>query len=113
MIGVLSWACRFLWHICRQHLPSVVWNVLNGDKDMVDAIITHQDIEAISFVGSTKVAEIIYETGTKHHMVIMPDADIDKAVDFFIGAACGAASQRCMAISVAMPVRNKTAKVFT
>ncbi|WP_145543305.1 CoA-acylating methylmalonate-semialdehyde dehydrogenase [Virgibacillus sp. SK37] len=112
-----------LWE--KAGLPSGVWNVVNGDKDTVDAIITHPDIEAISFVGSTKVAEIIYETGTKHHkrvnafgggknhMVIMPDADIDKAVDSFIGAAYGAASQRCMAISVAMPVGEKTARVFT
>ncbi|WP_085993258.1 CoA-acylating methylmalonate-semialdehyde dehydrogenase [Oceanobacillus senegalensis] len=112
-----------LWE--KAGLPSGVWNVINGDKDTVDAIITHEDIHAISFVGSTKVAEIIYETGTKYHkrvnafgggknhMVIMPDADIDKAVDSFIGAAYGAASQRCMAISVAMPVGEKTAKVFT
>lgn len=112
-----------LWE--KAGLPAGIWNVVNGDKDTVHAIITHQDIQAISFVGSTKVAEIINETGTKHHkrvnafgggknhMVIMPDADLDKAVDSFIGAAYGAASQRCMAISVAMPVGEKTAKAFT
>ncbi len=112
-----------LWE--KAGLPAGVWNVVNGDKNTVNAIITHQDIQAISFVGSTKVAEFIYETGTKHHkrvnafgggknhMVIMPDADIDKAVDSFLGAAYGSASQRCMAISVAMPVGRKTAEVFT
>lgn len=112
-----------LWH--EAGLPSGVWNVLNGDKDTVDALITHRDIEAISFVGSTKVAKIIHETGTKHgkrvnafgggknHLIIMPDADMEKAVDSFLGAAYGAASQRCMAISVAMPVGKKTAEVFT
>lgn len=112
-----------LWE--KAGLPAGVWNVVNGDKDTVNAIITHKDIQAISFVGSTKVAEHIYETGTKHHkrvnafgggknhMVIMPDADIDRAVDSFLGAAYGAASQRCMAISVAMPVGKKTAEVFT
>ncbi|MBY7144282.1 CoA-acylating methylmalonate-semialdehyde dehydrogenase [Virgibacillus sp. NKC19-3] len=106
-------------------LPDGVWNVVNGDKDTVDAIITHKDVQAISFVGSTKVAEAIYETGTKHHkrvqafgggknhMVIMPDVNLDKAVDAFIGAAYGSASQRCMAISVAMPVGEQTAKAFT
>ncbi|WP_067726126.1 CoA-acylating methylmalonate-semialdehyde dehydrogenase [Oceanobacillus damuensis] len=106
-------------------LPNGVWNVLNGDKDTVNSIITHKDVQAISFVGSTKVAEIIYETGTKHHkrvnafgggknhMVIMPDADLDKAVDSFLGAAYGSASQRCMAISVAMTVGQKTKELFT
>src|SRR5690606_2091821 len=100
-------------------LPKGVWNVINGDKNTVEAIITHKDIEAISFVGSTKVARIIYETGTKNHkrvnafgggknhMVIMPDANLDQAVDSFIGAAYGAASQRCMALSVAMPVGER------
>lgn len=112
-----------LWE--KAGLPAGIWNVVNGDKDTVNAIITHKDIEAISFVGSTKVAENIYETGTKHHkrvnafgggknhMVIMPDADLDKAADSFLGAAYGSASQRCMAVSVAMPVGQKTAEVFT
>lgn len=112
-----------LWE--KAGLPAGVWNVLNGDKDTVNAIITHSDIQAVSFVGSTKVAEIIYEVGTKHnkrvnafgggknHLVIMPDADIDKAVDSFLGSAYGSASQRCMAVSVAMPVGQKTADVFT
>lgn len=112
-----------LWE--KAGLPKGVWNVINGDKNTVEAIITHKDIEAISFVGSTKVARIIYETGTKNHkrvnafgggknhMVIMPDANLDQAVDSFIGAAYGAASQRCMALSVAMPVGERTAKLFT
>lgn len=112
-----------LWE--KAGLPAGVWNVVNGDKDTVNAIITHKDIKAISFVGSTKVAEKIYETGTKHHkrvaafgsgknhMVIMPDADMDLAVDAFVGAAFGSASQRCMAISIAMPVGEKTAEIFT
>ncbi|WP_156291381.1 CoA-acylating methylmalonate-semialdehyde dehydrogenase [Oceanobacillus salinisoli] len=112
-----------LWE--KAGLPAGVWNVVNGDKDTVQALITHKDIQAISFVGSTKVAKIIYETGTNHHkrvtafgggknhMVIMPDANIDRAVDSFIGAAYGSASQRCMAISVAMPVGKETARAFT
>jgi malonate-semialdehyde dehydrogenase (acetylating)/methylmalonate-semialdehyde dehydrogenase len=112
-----------LWE--KAGLPAGVWNVVNGDKDTVNALITHKDIQAISFVGSTKVAASIYETGTKHHkrvnafgggknhMVILPDANIDKAVDSFLGAAYGSASQRCMAISVAMPIGQKTAEVFT
>lgn len=112
-----------LWE--KAGLPAGVWNIVNGNEDTVNAIIAHKDIQAIGFVGSTKVAEIIYETGTKHHkrvnafgggknhIVIMPDADIDKAVDSFLGAAYGSASQRCMAISVAMPVGQKTAEIFT
>ncbi|HLQ96547.1 MAG TPA: CoA-acylating methylmalonate-semialdehyde dehydrogenase [Pseudogracilibacillus sp.] len=106
-------------------LPAGIWNVVNGDGDTVNAILTHKDVEAISFVGSTNIAKIIYETGTKHHkrvnafgggknhMIIMPDADLDMAVDSFIGSAYGAASQRCMAISVAVPVGKETAKAFT
>jgi len=105
-------------------LPAGVWNVVNGDKEAVDALLTHKDVMAVSFVGSTPVAEAIYEKGTKHHkrvqafgggknhMVIMPDADIDTAVNSFIGAAYGAASQRCMAISSAVPVGEKTAEAF-
>lgn len=106
-------------------LPDGVWNVVNGNKDTVNAIVTHKDVKAVSFVGSTKVAEVIYETATRHHkrvaafgggknhMVIMPDADIDKVVDSFVGAAYGSAGQRCMAISVAMPVGKKTTELFT
>lgn len=106
-------------------LPDGVWNVVNGNKDTVNAIVMHKDVKAVSFVGSTKVAEVIYETATRHHkrvaafgggknhMVIMPDADIDKVVDSFVGAAYGSAGQRCMAISVAMPVGKKTTELFT
>ncbi|EGQ26801.1 methylmalonate-semialdehyde dehydrogenase [Sporosarcina newyorkensis 2681] len=105
-------------------LPAGVWNVVNGDKEAVDALLTNEDVMAVSFVGSTKVAEAIYEKGTKHHkrvqafgggknnMIIMPDADIDTAVNSFLGAAYGAASQRCMAISSAIPVGEKTAEAF-
>ncbi|GLO67458.1 CoA-acylating methylmalonate-semialdehyde dehydrogenase [Oceanobacillus kimchii] len=121
----VPYSALFLSELWEQAgLPKGVWNVINGDKDTVQEIITHQDIEAISFVGSSKVAEIIYETGTKHHkrvnafgggknhMVVMPDANLDKAVDSFIGAAYGSASQRCMAISTVMPVGEQTAETF-
>lgn len=105
-------------------LPAGVWNVVNGDKEAVDALLEHKDVKAVSFVGSTPVAEAIYEKGTKHHkrvqafgggknnMIIMPDADIESVVNSFIGAAYGAASQRCMAISNAIPVGEKTAEAF-
>ncbi|EGQ21765.1 methylmalonate-semialdehyde dehydrogenase [Sporosarcina newyorkensis 2681] len=105
-------------------LPSGVWSVVNGDKIAVDALISHPEVMAISFVGSTHVAEYVYEEasrqhkrvatfgGGKNHMVIMPDADINGAVTAFLGAAYGAASQRCMAISVAMPVGEDTAERF-
>ncbi|MBS4190287.1 CoA-acylating methylmalonate-semialdehyde dehydrogenase [Bacillus sp. FJAT-49705] len=111
-----------LWK--KAGLPDGVWNIINGDKEVVDAILSHPDIPAISFVGSTRVAEYVYEEGCRHHkkvaafgggknhMIIMPDADLDLAVNSFIGAAYGAASQRCMAISAAVPVGDKTAEVF-
>ena len=111
-----------LW--VKAGLPAGVWSVVNGDKEAVDALITHPKVMAVSFVGSTKVAEYIYEEasghhkrvaafgGGKNHMIIMPDADMDFTVNAFIGAAYGAASQRCMALSVAMPVGEKTAEVF-
>ncbi|PID23614.1 CoA-acylating methylmalonate-semialdehyde dehydrogenase [Sporosarcina sp. P7] len=111
-----------LWS--KAGLPAGVWNVVNGDKEAVDALLTNEDVKAVSFVGSTRVAEAVYEKGTKHHkrvqafgggknnMVIMPDADIDTAVNSFLGAAYGAASQRCMAISTAIPVGEKTADAF-
>jgi malonate-semialdehyde dehydrogenase (acetylating)/methylmalonate-semialdehyde dehydrogenase len=97
-------------------LPDGVLNVVNGDKEAVDAILTHPDIGAVSFVGSTPVAEYIYHTGTannkrvqalggaKNHMVVMPDADLDQATDALMGAAYGSAGERCMAISVAVAV---------
>ena len=102
-------------------LPDGVWNVVNGDKVAVDALLQHPDVSAISFVGSTLVGEYIYHEGVannkrvqvfggaKNHMVIMPDADLDQTVDALMGSAYGSAGQRCMAISVAVPVGEDTA----
>ncbi len=102
-------------------LPDGILNVVNGDKEAVDAILDHDDIKAVGFVGSTPIAEYIYSRGcaagkrvqcfggAKNHMVIMPDADMDQAADALIGAAYGSAGERCMAISVAVPVGQKTA----
>ena len=97
-------------------LPAGVFNVVHGDKEAVDAILTHPDIAAVSFVGSTPIARYIYETGTangkrvqalggaKNHMIVLPDADIDSAADAAISAAYGSAGERCMAISVVVAV---------
>jgi len=97
-------------------LPDGVFNVVQGDKAIVEAILAHPGIEAVSFVGSTPVAESIYTNGTKagkrvqalggakNHLVVMPDADVEQAADALIGAAYGAAGERCMAISVAVAV---------
>jgi malonate-semialdehyde dehydrogenase (acetylating)/methylmalonate-semialdehyde dehydrogenase len=97
-------------------LPDGVFNVVHGDKVAVDALLVHPDVSALSFVGSTPIAEYIYTEGTKHgkrvqalggaknHLVVMPDADLDQAVDALIGAAYGSAGERCMAISVAVAV---------
>ena len=102
-------------------LPNGVFNVVHGDKEAVDALLTHPDVKAVSFVGSTPIARYIYATGTAHgkrvqalggaknHMVIMPDADIDMAVGALMGAAYGSAGERCMAVSVAVPVGEGTA----
>jgi malonate-semialdehyde dehydrogenase (acetylating)/methylmalonate-semialdehyde dehydrogenase len=102
-------------------LPDGVFNVVNGDKTAVDALLSHADVEAISFVGSTPIAHYIYATasghgnrvqalgGAKNHMLIMPDADMDQTVDALIGAAYGSAGERCMAISVAVCVGEDTA----
>jgi malonate-semialdehyde dehydrogenase (acetylating)/methylmalonate-semialdehyde dehydrogenase len=102
-------------------LPDGVFNVVHGDKEAVDAILHSPDISAVSFVGSTPVARYIYETashnnkrcqalgGAKNHMIIMPDADLDQAVDALMGAAYGSAGERCMAISVAVPVGERVA----
>ncbi len=102
-------------------LPAGVLNVVNGDKVAVDALLDDPDVKAIGFVGSTPIAEYIYGRGAskgkrvhafggaKNHMVIMPDADMDKTVDALIGAGYGSAGQRCMAISVAVPVGAGTA----
>jgi malonate-semialdehyde dehydrogenase (acetylating)/methylmalonate-semialdehyde dehydrogenase len=97
-------------------LPPGVFTVVHGDKEAVDALLTHPDIAAVSFVGSTPIARYIYETGTSHgkrvqalggaknHMLVLPDADIDLAADAAVSAAYGAAGERCMAISVAVAV---------
>ncbi len=102
-------------------LPKGVLNVINGDKVAVDALLEHPDIAAISFVGSTPIAEYVYRTGTscgkrvqalggaKNHLVVMPDADMDQTVDALIGSAYGSAGERCMAISVAVTVGDDTA----
>jgi malonate-semialdehyde dehydrogenase (acetylating)/methylmalonate-semialdehyde dehydrogenase len=102
-------------------LPAGVLNVVNGDKEAVDAILTDPDIKAVGFVGSTPIAEYVFKTatangkraqcfgGAKNHMIVMPDADMDQAVDALIGAGYGSAGERCMAISVAVPVGEKTA----
>ncbi|MGA8137040.1 MAG: CoA-acylating methylmalonate-semialdehyde dehydrogenase [Pseudomonas gingeri] len=97
-------------------LPDGVFNVVQGDKLAVDALLQHPDIEAISFVGSTPIAEYIHQQatargkrvqalgGAKNHMIVMPDADLDQAADALIGAAYGSAGERCMAISIAVAV---------
>jgi malonate-semialdehyde dehydrogenase (acetylating)/methylmalonate-semialdehyde dehydrogenase len=102
-------------------LPAGILNVVNGDKTAVDAILDDPDVRAIGFVGSTPIAEYVYTRGTAHgkrvqcfggaknHMIIMPDADMDQAVDALVGAGYGSAGERCMAISVAVPVGEKTA----
>ena len=102
-------------------LPPGILNVVNGDKEAVDALLDDPDIKAIGFVGSTPIAEYIYGRGcaagkrvqcfggAKNHMVIMPDADMDQAVDALMGAGYGSAGERCMAVSVAVPVGKATA----
>ena len=97
-------------------VPAGVLNVVNGDKEAVDSILAHPDIAAVSFVGSTKIAEYVYHTGTAHnkrvqalggaknHMVVMPDADPAQVTDALIGSAYGSAGERCMAVSVAVAV---------
>ena len=102
-------------------LPPGVFQVVQGDKEAVDAILHHPDIQAVGFVGSSDIAQYIYSTaaangkraqcfgGAKNHMIIMPDADLDQAVDALIGAGYGSAGERCMAISVAVPIGEHTA----
>jgi malonate-semialdehyde dehydrogenase (acetylating)/methylmalonate-semialdehyde dehydrogenase len=102
-------------------LPEGVLNVIHGDKEAVDALLDHPDVKAVSFVGSTPIAEYVYRRGTqagkrvqalggaKNHMIIMPDADMNQAADALMGAGYGSAGERCMAISVAVPVGEKTA----
>ncbi|CAM5668768.1 Methylmalonate-semialdehyde dehydrogenase (CoA acylating) OS=Lysinibacillus sphaericus OX=1421 GN=LS41612_18920 PE=4 SV=1 [Lysinibacillus sphaericus] len=108
-----------LWK--KAGLPDGIWTVVNGDKDAVNELLENPIVQAISFVGSTPVAKYIYETGSKYgkrvtalgggknNMVVMPDADLEQVANAFIGAAYGAASQRCMAISTIMPVGEETA----
>jgi len=105
-------------------LPDGVFNVVQGDKVAVDALLEHPDVKAVSFVGSTPIANYIYETGArngkrvqalggaKNHMVVMPDADIDQTVDALIGAGYGSAGERCMAISVAVLVGDVADKII-
>jgi len=105
-------------------LPDGVLNVVNGDKEAVDAILDHPDVPAISFVGSTPIAQYIYSTGAakgkrvqalggaKNHMVVMPDADMEQAADALMGAAYGSAGERCMAISVAVAVGDAGDKLM-
>ncbi len=102
-------------------LPKGVFQVVQGDKEAVDAILHHPDIKAVGFVGSSDIAQYIYSEsaahakraqcfgGAKNHMIVMPDADLDQAVDALIGAGYGSAGERCMAISVAVPVGEETA----
>ena len=102
-------------------LPAGVFNVVNGDKVAVDALLEHPGVNAISFVGSTPIAEYVYKTGTgngkrvqalggaKNHLVVMPDADLDAAVDALMGSAFGSAGERCMAISIAVAVGDEVA----
>lgn len=104
-------------------LPPGVFNVVQGDKTAVDALLQHDDVAAVSFVGSTPIAQYIYEEGTrrgkrvqalggaKNHMIIMPDADLDMAADALMGAAYGSAGERCMAISVAVAVGDVADKL--
>ncbi|WP_319413495.1 CoA-acylating methylmalonate-semialdehyde dehydrogenase [uncultured Cohaesibacter sp.] len=106
-------------------LPDGVLQIINGDKQAVDAILDNETIAGVGFVGSTPIAQYIYGRaatngkraqcfgGAKNHMIIMPDADLEKAADALIGASYGAAGERCMAVSVAVPVGQKTADALT
>ncbi len=105
-------------------LPDGVFNVLQGDKEAVDALLEHPDVKAVSFVGSTAIAQKIYETGARHgkrvqalggaknHMVVMPDADMEQAVDALIGSAFGSAGERCMAISLGVLVGDAADRIM-
>ena len=104
--------------------PEGILNVVQGDKTVVDAILTHDDIRAVSFVGSSDIAHYVYSTGTangkrvqamggaKNHGIILPDADMDQVVADIAGAAFGSAGERCMALPVAVPVGTETADIF-
>ncbi|MEH6652028.1 MAG: CoA-acylating methylmalonate-semialdehyde dehydrogenase [Motiliproteus sp.] len=105
-------------------LPAGVMNVVNGDKIAVDTLLTHDDVKAVSFVGSTPIAEYIYATanangkrcqalgGAKNHAIVMPDADLDNAVNALVGAAFGSSGERCMALSVAVCVGKPMQQAF-
>ncbi|MGH8306057.1 MAG: CoA-acylating methylmalonate-semialdehyde dehydrogenase, partial [Steroidobacteraceae bacterium] len=109
--------------LAESGLPAGVFNVVQGDRQAVEALLEHPDVRALSFVGSTPVAHSIYQRGAqagkrvqalggaKNHMVVMPDADLDQAVDALIGAAYGSAGERCMAISVAVLVGDVAERV--
>jgi malonate-semialdehyde dehydrogenase (acetylating) / methylmalonate-semialdehyde dehydrogenase len=114
-----------LGELCKEAgLPDGVLQVVNGDKEAVDAILDNEDIQAVGFVGSTPIAHYIYSRatangkraqcfgGAKNHMIIMPDADMDQAADALVGAGYGAAGERCMAISVAVPVGEEAAEAL-
>ena len=114
-----------LAQLCQEAgLPDGVLQVINGDKESVDAILDNEIIQAVGFVGSTPIAQYIYSRstangkrcqcfgGAKNHMIIMPDADMDQAADALVGAGFGAAGERCMAISVAVPVGEGTAEAL-
>jgi malonate-semialdehyde dehydrogenase (acetylating)/methylmalonate-semialdehyde dehydrogenase len=104
--------------------PAGVLNVVHGDKAVVDAILAHPDIKAVSFVGSSDIAQYVYATGTAHgkrvqamggaknHAIVMPDADLDQTVSDIMGAAYGSAGERCMALPVAVPVGARTAEAL-
>ena len=115
-------AATFVCELLMQAgLPKGVINVVHGDKSAVDTLLDHPDIKAVSFVGSTPIAEYVYRRGTasakrvqalggaKNHMIIMPDADMEQAADALMGAGFGSAGERCMAVSVAVPIGDETA----
>lgn len=118
---VPSAALKMAEWLTEAGLPDGVFNVVQGDKEAVNALLAHSDVKAISFVGSTPIAEYIYKTGTangkrvqalggaKNHAVIMPDADLEMTANALMGAAFGSAGERCMAISVAVPVGDAVA----
>ncbi len=113
-------ALAHLWK--EAGLPDGVWNVVNGDREAVDALLEHPDVPAISFVGSTSIGEYVYRKGTSHnkrvgsytggknHMIVLPDADLEAAANAFVSAGYGSASQRCMAVSLLVAVGDDTAK---
>ena len=115
-------ASMLSWNLFMEAgLPEGILNIVHGDKEMVDGLLDHPDIKAVSFVGSTPIADYVYQRGTakgkrvqalggaKNHMVILPDADLDQVADALMGAGYGSAGERCMAISVAVPVGKETA----